>query len=64
VKPESQPTNHAAEDSGKCLGIPVLSGRMRFLPTTPPARPKTCGKPATLAPLPCHPGLPISRHAW
>ena len=34
VKHERQPTNHAAEDSGKCLRSPVFSTRMRFLPTT------------------------------
>jgi hypothetical protein len=39
VKPESQPTNHAAEDSRKRLRNPAFSTRMRFLPTTPS---KTC----------------------
>jgi len=34
VKPASQPTNHALEDSRKRLKTPVLSTRMRFLPTT------------------------------
>jgi hypothetical protein len=31
---DSQPNNHAAEDSGKRLASPVFSGWMRFLPTT------------------------------
>jgi hypothetical protein len=34
VKPECQPTNHAAEDSGKYRRSPVFSPQMRFLPTT------------------------------
>jgi len=34
VKPESQPRNHAAEDSRKRLRISVFSHRMRFLPRT------------------------------
>jgi hypothetical protein len=34
VKHECQPTNHAAEDSGKYLRSPVFSARVRFLPTT------------------------------
>jgi hypothetical protein len=31
---DSQPTNHAAEDSWKRLGNPVFSDWMRFLPRT------------------------------
>src|SRR5664279_5706426 len=34
VKREGQPTNHAAEDSGKYRRSPVFSAWMRFLPTT------------------------------
>jgi hypothetical protein len=30
----NQPTDHATEDSGKCLGSPPFSDRMEFLPTT------------------------------
>jgi hypothetical protein len=31
---DDQPTDHAAEDSGKCLGSPAFSDGMEFLPTT------------------------------
>ena len=31
---DNQPSDHAAEDSGKCLGTPAFSERMEFLPMT------------------------------
>jgi hypothetical protein len=34
VKHKVQPTNHAAEDSGKYRRSPVFSPQMRFLPVT------------------------------